>query len=213
MRIGLLQLPRVGFWRVVCVAVGLLLAKVAYDWLTRPVFFTVYGRHEFAVLPHWIYPPCSPDAHGSFCMADARLNLLLIVIAPDQAGDEYQYKIPYSSILKSANTSGATVRYEPNDERTAAIPRATDRCFLVLPDYSVLDAPLEPNQADHLCENLDQGGISRRGLLGAMRQLIPAGQYELLAMLDAAESRVRDVLPASQSAGSPAGRDHRPPVD
>jgi len=137
------------FGLVFPLVVGALWVLVSY--YRRPMFYNDYVRHEMAFFPAWVPNLQWVDKRGNFLLADVRLNLILVVLLPDQSlgpdiNEGLQKASPCLRKVWSSSTS-SHVCVTLGLDKDVIIERCLDQLIIVLPNGDVLRAPFRQHQA------------------------------------------------------------------
>ena len=141
---------------IICVLLALALVWVLVSYgpnYWRPMFSNVYAKNDREIIPHWRYMPSDfEDLTGNLILVDEQLNLVLVVLQPDQQeavdyNKAFKKTLPIvTSIRNSATRSGISFRTAP-DAPVIKIQRCSNQLIIVLPDQTIRRAEFKHQQA------------------------------------------------------------------
>lgn len=137
--------------------IGAVAALIAMAWYApyhyRPLFSNVFGRHEFSFLPAWQDQFADfVDRAGNFVLLDKRLNLVLVVIVPDQQkmpdlNGGIQKSLPIVRAIRQNATRRKIAFRLSTDMPEVEIARCSCQLVIVGPNAQILRANLQHHQA------------------------------------------------------------------
>lgn len=133
------------------VSLPLVTRELAREWW-RPLFYNYYYGNDFSLLRTW-QPWPTTDDRGNVLVADFRLNLLLLVIAPEfsKAEDREEFgKRAWHGIMFKGSRRQVPVICGFDESASITIQRCTNRMILIGPACERIEVGLPPGRAEEL---------------------------------------------------------------
>jgi len=177
-------LRAIAMFFIVVVGVScVLVARYAYLTYTRPLFHDLYARNDRMWFRRWVYVPPEYDNSDHFAIADNRMNLLVVVLAPSPRVDF----MPFSKLTKRQAVLSPALGYtEP-----IVIRRQSDQLVVVLPDGRVREAAISSQYASHLWDLLERNPVGQI-LVFLERAVREEGHGELADFLRQCQTQALD---------------------